>query len=139
MTSTTGAIYGVRLLERLTELGHEIHLVFSIWASADLKQETHYELNHIKRLATRVYSDAGRLAAIASASSHFDRGAITPCSMKTLVAILSGHAKNLTSRIAYVVFKTPRHLLRMIRDTQLNVIHLENIPTVEREREVACI
>lgn len=136
MTSATGAIYMVRLLERLAELGHEIHLVYGIWASADLKQETRYELNHIKRLAARVYSDADRLAAIASASSHFDRGAITPRSMKTLVNIRSVHAKNLNSRIAYVVFKIPRNLLWMFRDTQLNVIHLENIPNVEKEREV---
>ena len=39
MTGATGAIYGVRLLEQLRELGVETHLVISRWAEATILDE----------------------------------------------------------------------------------------------------
>lgn len=130
MTGATGAIYGVRLLERLTALKVETHLVMSKWAKITLRQETAYSLRDVEQLAFRVYSDADQAAAISSGSFRYDGVIIAPCSMKTLAGIRGGYAENLIARTADVALKERRRLVLMVRETPLNVIHLENMLAV---------
>ncbi|MFL9989497.1 UbiX family flavin prenyltransferase [Paraburkholderia sediminicola] len=127
MTGATGAIYGVRLLELLAEMGVERHLVLSKWAQVTLLEETPHDLDYVRRLATRVYSDADQAAPISSGSFRHDGVVIAPCSMKTLAGIRIGYADNLIIRAADVALKEQRRLVLMVRETPLNAIHLENM------------
>ena len=54
ITGATGAIYGVRLLERLREAGVETHLVISRWGARTLLHETPYSREQVEALATVV-------------------------------------------------------------------------------------
>lgn len=132
MTGATGAVYGVRLLEFLARMGVESHLVLSKWAKVTLHEETPYDLDYVRKLATRVYSDSDQAAPISSGSFRHDGVVIAPCSMKTLAGIRIGYADNLIVRAADVALKEQRRLVLMVRETPLNAIHLENMLFVAR-------
>jgi flavin prenyltransferase len=51
ITGASGAIYGIRLLERLRELDVETHLVVTSWARVTIEHETGYTLAQAKALA----------------------------------------------------------------------------------------
>ena len=62
ITGSTGAIYGIRLLERLRELpGIESHLVVSAAGKRTLVEETDFTLRQVENLAGVVH-DARRLS-----------------------------------------------------------------------------
>src|SRR5207302_1902896 len=91
ITGASGAIYGVRLLERLRELPVETHLIATRWARVTIEHETDYSFNQVKELADVTYSEADQAAAISS-GSFLTRGmVIAPCSVKTLSAIATGY------------------------------------------------
>src|SRR5687767_4720753 len=56
MTGATGAIYGVRLLERLREAGAETHLVISRWGVRTLLHETPHTREQVEALASVTYA-----------------------------------------------------------------------------------
>ncbi len=132
ITGATGAIYGIRLLEMLAELNVETHLILSRWAKVTIREETDYAVDDVKRLASRVYSDADQAAPVSSGSFKHDGVIIAPCSMKTLAGIRCGYADNLIARAADVALKERRRLILMVRETPLNIIHLENMLAVAR-------
>src|SRR5687768_8673826 len=103
MTGATGAIYGVRLLERLRENGVETHLVISRWGARTLIHETPYTREQVTALASVAYPAADMGAAISSGSFHTDGMVVAPCSAKTLAAIAHGLGENLIHRAADVV------------------------------------
>jgi 4-hydroxy-3-polyprenylbenzoate decarboxylase len=72
MTGATGAIYGVRLLERLRENGVETHLVISRWGARTLIHETPYSREHVAALASVSYPAADMGAEISSGSLDTD-------------------------------------------------------------------
>ena len=51
ITGATGAIYGVRLLERLRDAGVETHLVISRWGARTLLHETPYTREQVEACA----------------------------------------------------------------------------------------
>lgn len=132
ITGATGAIYGIRLLEMLAELNVETHLILSRWAKVTIREETDYAIDDVKKLASRVYSDADQAAPVSSGSFKHDGVIIAPCSMKTLAGIRCGYADNLIARAADVALKERRRLILMVRETPLNIIHLENMLAVAR-------
>lgn len=132
ITGATGAIYGIRLLEMLAELNVESHLVLSRWAKVTIREETDYTVDYVKKLAAKVYSDADQSAPVSSGSFKHDGVIIAPCSMKTLAGIRAGYADNLIVRSADVALKERRKLILMVRETPLNLIHLENMLAVAR-------
>ncbi|MEG3131045.1 UbiX family flavin prenyltransferase [Pantoea cypripedii] len=132
ITGATGAIYGIRLLEMLAELNVESHLVLSRWAKVTIREETDYTVDYVQKLAAHVYSDADQSAPVSSGSFKHDGVIIAPCSMKTLAGIRAGYADNLIVRSADVALKERRKLILMVRETPLNLIHLENMLAVAR-------
>lgn len=127
ITGASGAIYGIRLLERLRDLEVETHLIVSRWARVTIEQETDYDLAAVKALADVVYGDDDQAAAVSS-GSFLTRGmVIAPCSTKTVAAIANGLSHNLVSRAADVVLKERRPLVLVVRETPLSAVHLANL------------
>jgi flavin prenyltransferase len=130
ITGASGAIYGVRLLERLAELPVETHLIVSRWARVTIEHETSYTYTQVKELADVTYGESDQAAAISS-GSYLTRGmVIAPCSTKTLAAVAAGFAYNLVCRAADVVLKERRPLVLAVRETPLNTIHIRNMLTL---------
>jgi 4-hydroxy-3-polyprenylbenzoate decarboxylase len=132
ITGATGAIYGVRLLERLREAGVETHLVISRWGTRTLLHETPCSREQVEALATVVYPPGDMGAAISSGSFKTDGMIVAPCSAKTLAAIAHGFGDNLIHRAADVVLKERRRLLLAVREAPLSDIHLHNMLTLSR-------
>ncbi|WP_097900332.1 non-oxidative hydroxyarylic acid decarboxylases subunit B [Streptomyces sp. b94] len=133
MTGATGAILGVRLLERLAaDPAVETHLVLSRWARATIELETGRTARDVAELADAVHNSEDQGAAISSGSFRTDGMVVVPCSMKTLAGIRTGYAKGLVSRAADVVLKENRPLVLVPRETPLSHIHLENMLALAR-------
>jgi len=131
ITGATGAIYGVRLLERLGAVpGVETHLVLSDAASLTLHQEVGLQRRDVEARAHVVHRNREIGASIASGSFLTDGMVIAPCSMKTLAAVAHGYSDNLIARTADVVLKERRRLILMVRETPFNLAHLRNMTAV---------
>jgi 4-hydroxy-3-polyprenylbenzoate decarboxylase len=131
ITGATGAVYGVRLLQRLGAVpGVETHLVVSDAASLTLHQEVGMQRRDVEAFAHVVHKNREIGASIASGSFQTDGMVIAPCSMKTLAAVAHGLADNLVARAADVILKERRRLVLMVRETPLNLAHLRNMTAV---------
>jgi 4-hydroxy-3-polyprenylbenzoate decarboxylase len=132
MTGATGAIYGVRILQRLREAGVETHLVISRWGARTLLHETPFSREQVEALATESYAPADMGAAISSGSFRTDGMVIAPCSAKTLAGVAHGFGENLVHRAADVILKERRKLVLVVREAPLSDIHLENMLKLSR-------
>jgi len=131
ITGATGAVYGVRLLQRLGACpGVETHLVISDAATLTLHQEVGLQRKDVEALAHVVHKNREIGASIASGSFQSDGMVIAPCSMKTLAAVAHGLSDNLITRAADVVLKERRRLIMMVRETPFNLAHLRNMTAV---------
>lgn len=130
ITGASGAIYGVRLLERLRELPVETHLIATRWARVTIEQETGYSYEQVRALADVTYAEGDQAAPVSSGSFVTDGMIVAPCSTKTLAAIAHGFAHNLVCRAADVVLKERRPLVLAVRETPLHAIHLRNMLTL---------
>ena len=120
----SGAIYGVRLLQVLQQLGIERHLVVTQPGLATLRQETDYTAADLKELATVVHPVRNVGASIASGSFRTSGMIVAPCSIKTLSGIASSYGDNLLQRAADVTLKEQRRLVLMVRENPLHLGHL---------------
>ena len=132
ITGATGAIYGVRILQRLRDAGAETHLVISRWGARTLLHETPYSREQVEAMADVSYAPGDMGAAISSGSFRTDGMVIAPCSAKTLAAVAHGFGENLAHRAADVILKERRKLVLMVREVPLSDIHLENMLKLSR-------
>ncbi len=133
MTGASGAVLGIRLLERLRDVpAVETHLVISRWARQTIRLEAKSTASDVAALAHYVHHPDDQAAPI-SAGSFLTAGmVIVPCSMKTLAGIRTGFADGLIGRAADVTLKERRKLVLVVRETPLSEIHLENMLTLAR-------
>ena len=127
ISGSSGVILGVRLLELLRGMNLPTHLVVSDTARKVMVAETAYRLDDVERLATQVHRNDDLLAPIASGSFKIKAMAVVPCSMKTLSGIANGYSQNLIQRAADVCLKERRRLVLAVRETPLNLIHIDNM------------
>jgi polyprenyl P-hydroxybenzoate/phenylacrylic acid decarboxylase-like protein len=84
ITGASGAIYGVRLLQRLREIGGtETHLLLSSAGVLNVHQELDLKRSDVEALADVVHNVADVGATIASGSFRTNGMVIAPCSVKT--------------------------------------------------------
>ena len=132
ISGASGAIYGIRALQVLGELGVETHLVVTNAALETIRLETDFKKADVVRLATETHRLDDITSKIASGSYQTDGMLVIPCSMKTLAGIASGYSDNLLLRAADVTMKERRRLVLVVRETPLSLIHIENMATVTR-------
>ncbi len=130
ITGATGAVYAVRLLERLRQAGAQAHLVVSPAGVLNVHHELGLDRKALEALADVAYPVADVGAAIASGSFETHAMVIAPCSMRTLAAVAHGLSDNLLTRAADVALKERRRLVLMVRETPFNLAHLRNMTAV---------
>jgi 4-hydroxy-3-polyprenylbenzoate decarboxylase len=124
ITGSSGAIYGIRLLEALRAVRKaEIHLILSRSGKLTIGLETDRTVKEVLALADEVHRDDDLAASIASGSFRTAGMIVAPCSMKTLSGIVHSYADNLVVRAADVVLKERRRLVLMPRETPLHAGH----------------
>jgi polyprenyl P-hydroxybenzoate/phenylacrylic acid decarboxylase-like protein len=132
ITGATGAIYGVRILELLRELGVESHLIVSRWAEATIKTETRSKPAAVRALATHVWEEGDLASPLADGALPTLGMVIAPCSMRTLAAIANGFCDNLIQHAAESHLAHGRRLVLLARESPLSAIHLDNMLRVAR-------
>jgi len=137
LTGASGAIYGKRLVEALLQMGHHCHLVVSEAGTAVALHELDSDcaswpstFEGGDRLT--LWSPADIFAPFCSGSSGPHGMAVVPCSMGTLGRIASGTSDSLLVRAADVCLKERLPLILAVRETPLNLIHIENMARVTR-------
>jgi 4-hydroxy-3-polyprenylbenzoate decarboxylase len=138
LTGASGAIFGVRLLQKLCDTDIETHLIMSRWAARTLVHETPYTPEQVQNLATVVHPLTDQGASISSGSFLTMGMVVAPCSARTLAAIAHGIGDNLIHRAADVVLKERRKLVLAVRESPLSEIHLENMLKLSRMGTVIC-
>jgi len=130
ITGASGAVYGVRLLERARALGVQTHLVATPAGILNVHHELGLDRSALEALATEAHAPGDVGACIASGSYTTDAMVIAPCTMKTLAAVAHGLGDNLLTRAADVTLKERRRLVLMVRETPFNLAHLRNMTAV---------
>jgi 4-hydroxy-3-polyprenylbenzoate decarboxylase len=131
ISGSSGAIYGVRLVEVLATVPDvETHLVTTPASVATITYETGRDPREIMALADRVYG-AGDVGAAPASGTFLTSGmVVAPCSMRTLSAIANSYADNLLTRAADVTLKERRKLVLVVRETPLHLGHLRLMTAV---------
>lgn len=127
VSGASGAIYGVRVLDALAELGIERHLVVSRAAALTLAQETGLGPADLAARADVAYRPSEVGAVISSGSFRTLGMIIAPCSVRTFSEIASGVTGSLLTRAADVTLKERRPLVLMVRETPLHLGHLRTL------------
>ena len=131
ISGSTGAIYGIRLLQVLRKLPDvETHLILSAPAKRTIVEETDYTIKAVEALATRVYDNRDIGAAPASGSFKTIGMAIVPCSIRTAAALATSTGDTLLCRAGDVTLKEGRPLIVGVRETPLHVGHLRQLTTL---------
>ncbi|HET9821452.1 MAG TPA: UbiX family flavin prenyltransferase [Burkholderiaceae bacterium] len=130
LTGASGAVYGVRLLERARVLGVETHLVATPAGVLNAHHELGLDRHALEALASRSHAPGDIGACIASGSFDAAAMVVAPCSMKSLAAIALGLSDNLLTRAADVTLKERRRLVLLVRETPFNLAHLRNMTAV---------
>ena len=145
ITGASGAIYGIRFVQCLTELGYEAALVLSKAARLVIREELgislkslvdkeewkgFFESKHLERIS--LYANEDFTAPIASGSYPTQGMVIIPCSTGTLGCIANGVSNHLIHRAAECTLKEGRRLVIVPRETPLSAIQLENMLKLAR-------
>lgn len=128
ISGASGAIYGLRLLERLrAHEGTEIHLILTRSGEKTLFLETGKLAAAARELADFAYSMDDIGCRLASGSYPTDAMVVAPCSIHTMSAIAGGISSNLLVRAADVTLKERRKLILMVRESPFHLGHLRNM------------
>jgi 4-hydroxy-3-polyprenylbenzoate decarboxylase len=130
ISGASGAVYGVRLLQRARALGVQTHLVATPAGVLSAHHELGLSRGDLEAQADHAHAPGDVGACIASGSFGTAAMVVAPCSMKSLAAIAHGLADNLLTRAADVTLKERRRLLLLVRETPFNLAHLRNMCAV---------
>jgi len=141
ITGASGAVYAQRMLQALNRHRIPTHIVISKTGARivgrELRREVSADAPDVASLGVdpevvKAYGISDFEAPMASGTFRSAGMIILPCSTGTLGAIASGLADNLIRRAAHVMLKEKRPLVLVVRETPLNLIHLENCAALAR-------
>ena len=135
VTGASGAIYAVRTIAALLEIGCHLEVVFSDYGKrllldelgADARVDRLQDLLELRygpgvRKGTFVVHSNKDLGASLASGSHRCSGmVIVPCSMKTLAGVALGLSRSLIERAADVMLKEQRRLILVPRETPMSL------------------
>jgi 4-hydroxy-3-polyprenylbenzoate decarboxylase len=135
VTGASGAIYAVRTIAALMEVGCHLEIVFSDYGKRLLMDElgTDAKVDRLQDLLEARYGEGVRqgsfvvhsnkdLGATLASGSHRCTGmVIVPCSMKTLAGVALGLSRSLIERAADVMLKEQRRLVLVPRETPMSL------------------
>ena len=141
VTGASGAIYAVRTIAALLELGCQLEIVFSDFGrrllmdelGPDAKVERLLDIlvarhgDAVRRGSFVLHSNRDLGATLASGSHRADAMVIVPCSMKTLAGVAHGLSRSLIERAADVMLKEKRRLVLVPRETPMSLPQLRNM------------
>jgi 4-hydroxy-3-polyprenylbenzoate decarboxylase len=141
VTGASGAIYAVRTIAALLEIGCELEIVFSEYGrrlmfdelGAEAKVDRLLEMlverygEGVRRGRFVVHSNRDMGATLASGSHRCDAMVIVPCSMKTLSGVAHASSRSLIERAADVMLKERRRLVLVPRETPMSLPELRNL------------
>lgn len=130
ITGASGSIYAFTLIRILKEREIPFEVIITDAGKIVFEQELEMSWEDFSNYAERVYEEKEIWAPPASGSVSYEGMVIIPCSMRTLAGIATGDAKNLLLRAADVMLKERRPLILVVRETPLNLIHIQNMLTV---------
>jgi 4-hydroxy-3-polyprenylbenzoate decarboxylase len=127
ISGSTGAVYGVRLLEVLREFfpAVERHVILTNAARVTIDYELEMDPEDAAEMATVLYDEKNIGAAIASGTYLTQGMVIAPCSMRTLSGVANSWSDTLVTRAADVCLKERRPLALVVRETPLHLGHLK--------------
>ena len=128
ISGASGARYGARLLEILTQSGWDINLIISREGAINLDLECGITPQQLASQYGAVLENNDNLAAkSASGSAKFDAYIICPASGTTISKLASGISDNLITRSGMVALKERRKLIVVPRETPYATVQLENM------------
>jgi len=130
LSGASGVAYGIRLLEALSELKVESHLVMSKAAEMTIGYETELKPKDVAAKADHVYAVGDIAATIASGSFRTNGMIVAPCSVRTMSEIATGVTSSLLTRAADVTLKERRPLILLVRETPLHLGHLRTLTSL---------
>lgn len=140
ITGASGSIYGIRLIQELALRKHRVNVAVTSAGKEVMVEELGApDFEHLNKLGLSGVGDQIRIwdndkyeAPFMSGSGAPDAVVVIPCSMGKLAAIANGISGNLIERTADVALKEKRQLILVVRETPLNLIHLENMVKAAR-------
>jgi len=139
ITGASGAVYGLRLLQALSEVpGVQTHAVVSDAGWLTLRHELDLTPEALRPLVHTLHDVHNLGAGPASGSFRCEGMVVAPCSMRTLAAIAHGLSDNLVTRAADVMLKERRRLVLMTRESPLHLGHLRNMTAVTEMGAIVC-
>lgn len=124
ISGASGAVYAIRTLQVLRDMGVETHLIVSQPGRMTVNYETGMDYPTLAALANHHYGANDIGAPISSGSFRTLGMLVVPCSMRSLSEIATGVTTGLLTRAADVVLKERRRLVLMVRETPLHTGHL---------------
>ncbi len=135
VTGASGAIYAMRTIAALMEVGCHLEIVFSDYGKrllmdelgGDAKVDKLQDLlearygDGVRRGSFVVHSNKDLGASLASGSHRCTGMVIVPCSMKTLAGVSLGLSRSLIERAADVMLKERRRLVLVPRETPMSL------------------
>lgn len=143
ITGASGSIYGLRLVQAVTELGQPVTLTLSRAAGLVIREELGIEIDtdkieleklfDPKILSLMTYYPEHQMTAPIASGSYPTRGMVVcPASTGCFAKIANGISESLIERAAECVIKEGRRLVVVPRETPMSAIHLENLLKLAR-------
>ena len=127
ISGASGVVLGIRLIDALTELDVESHLVISKAAQLTIGLETGRTAKAVSAKAAASYNPGDVAAPIASGSFKTRGMIVAPCSVRSMSEIATGTTSTLLTRAADVTLKERRPLVLVVRETPLHLGHLRSM------------
>jgi flavin prenyltransferase len=127
ITGASGAVYGMKALELLSEIPYiKVHLIITKAAFIVLEKEIpDFKKENLIYPNVEIYNNENIGSKIASGSFDLDGMLIAPCTLHTACSIGGGLGNNLVLRVSQVCLKEKKNLVLLVRETPLGALHLE--------------